>query len=83
MYDYLERKDGKVFQADRRRAKRAERKAGVSCPLFEAHCLGMAANPDICEITLPSRLQRNPYPPGRRHVNWQEAYEASHAQFDN
>lgn len=71
MFDYKIRKDGVGYMADRRKAKRAERKF-VLDPIYEAHCLGQEASG--CDGYIAPRVKRgNPYPPGRRHDTFETA----------
>lgn len=56
-----------------RKEKRFFRKAGVSDPVYEAWHAGQAYA--MYGEALPLRLQSNPYPPGRRHDEWDRGNE--------
>jgi len=62
------------FFNDPRKEKRAERKAGVSHPVYQAYQEGEALA-IFGEQGLPPRLRQNPYPPGLRHRAWQSGYD--------
>jgi hypothetical protein len=62
-----------MTKTDPRRYKRFERKAGASDPLYLAWLEGQAAA--YYGKHMPPRLQRNPYPLGRRHDTWQQGYD--------
>ena len=53
-----------------RRLKRTQRKAGMSDMVLQAWYEGEAAGWSDCP-DLPPRLQTNPYPPGRRHDEYE------------
>jgi hypothetical protein len=57
------------LSGDRRKQKRAERKAGAYHPVYEAYLLGQCLA-EYGPKALPPRLRQNPYPPGRRHDEW-------------
>ena len=58
---------------DRRRLKRLENKAGMNDPVMLAWYEGQTFA--HYGRHMPPRLQRNPYPLGRRHDEWQRGYD--------
>lgn len=75
------RRDGYGQWHDRRKEKRHHRKLGMLDPLYEAWTAGQALA--YYGARMPARLQRNPYPPGRRHDEFERGYALADPMGDH
>lgn len=63
-----------------RAEKRAFRKMGMLDPVHQAYNEGQGFA--YAPRTMPPRLQRNPYPPGKRHDAWEHGYDTADPMGD-